>query len=261
MEKYGFIYIWYDRYRKRFYIGCHWGYENDGFICSSSNMLKAYKRRSGDFKRRILTKIYTSRKDLLEEEYRWLSLIKDEELRVRYYNLSKKHFGHWSTHDAKTKEDIIKRANEKRKQYWKDHPEEYEEWERKRNKSLSSKECKEKMKRSSDKFWSDPENRKAQSKKKKKFFKTHESHRKGIKFSQEETEQHRKKILKCWQNPEYREKQKKARNSEESKMKKSISIKEALKKEKKVICEYCNTICRPCNYVQYHGNKCREIGL
>ena len=40
MEKYGFVYIWYDRKHKRYYIGCRWGTENDGYICSSSWMKK-----------------------------------------------------------------------------------------------------------------------------------------------------------------------------------------------------------------------------
>jgi len=101
-EKYGFVYIWYDRKHKRYYIGCHWGFEGDGYICSSSWMKQAYKRRPQDFKGpKILTKIYTTRQDLLKEEYKWLSFIKDEELGKKYYNLSKRHFGHWATDDKK----------------------------------------------------------------------------------------------------------------------------------------------------------------
>ena len=37
-EKYGFIYIWYDRKHQRYYLGRHWGTENDGYICSSNKM-------------------------------------------------------------------------------------------------------------------------------------------------------------------------------------------------------------------------------
>ena len=96
MEKYGFVYIWYDRKHKRFYIGCRWGDEKDGYICSSRWMNASYKRRPQDFKRRILKRIYTTRKDLLEEEYYWLQQIKPEELRVRYYNLQNKKFNHWT---------------------------------------------------------------------------------------------------------------------------------------------------------------------
>jgi len=51
-------------------------------------MRKAYRRRPEDFKkRRIIARIYTNRKDLLDEEYRWLQMIKPEELGKRYYNL------------------------------------------------------------------------------------------------------------------------------------------------------------------------------
>ncbi len=95
------MYIWHDRRHRKFYIGCHWGTEDDGYICSSRWMRQSYKRRSEDFKRKIISKVYTNRQDLLEEEYKWLSLIKDEELGKRYYNLSKKHFGHWTVDPEK----------------------------------------------------------------------------------------------------------------------------------------------------------------
>jgi hypothetical protein len=97
MQKYGFVYLWYDRKHKKYYVGCRWGTENDGYICSSQWMKQGYFYRPQDFKRRILARIYTSKKDLLNEEYRWLSLIKDEELGKRYYNLNNHHFGHWTT--------------------------------------------------------------------------------------------------------------------------------------------------------------------
>ena len=95
--KYGFVYIWYDRKHKRYYVGCRWGREDDGYICSSSWMKASYKRRPHDFKRRIIARIYTSRADLHEEEYRWLSMMKQEELHgPRYYNIRNHHFNHWS---------------------------------------------------------------------------------------------------------------------------------------------------------------------
>lgn len=97
MEKYGFIYIWRDKKRKMFYIGCHWGTEDDGYICSSNRMHKAYKRRPEDFKRRVVQRLYTTRQELLEAEYYWLSLIPDSELGKKFYNANKHHFGHWTT--------------------------------------------------------------------------------------------------------------------------------------------------------------------
>ena len=95
-EKYGFVYIWRDKKRKMYYIGSHWGTIDDGYICSSNRMRDAYRRRPNDFKRRILN-ILTDRKLLLDEEHKWLSLIKLEELGVKYYNLRQHKWGHWST--------------------------------------------------------------------------------------------------------------------------------------------------------------------
>jgi hypothetical protein len=100
MEKSGFIYIWFDKKRKMYYIGCHYGTENDGYVCSSKRMREAYRRRPNDFKRRII-KRNIDRNVMLEEEYRWLSLIPDDQLGKKYYNLSNRHFGHWSQSQSK----------------------------------------------------------------------------------------------------------------------------------------------------------------
>lgn len=96
-EKYGFIYIWRDRKHNRYYIGSHWGTENDGYICSSRWMRKSYRRRSQDFKRRIISRVTTSKQDLLEKEHQWLQLISSEKLGKSYYNLRTHHPGHWSS--------------------------------------------------------------------------------------------------------------------------------------------------------------------
>lgn len=94
MEKEGFIYIWFDRKRKMYYIGCHWGTLDDGYICSSKWMRDAHRYRPQDFKRRIL-KRNIMREDLLSEEFRYFEMMKDDELGEKYYNLNKHHFGHW----------------------------------------------------------------------------------------------------------------------------------------------------------------------
>jgi hypothetical protein len=96
MEKQGFIYIWYDRKRKMYYLGSHWGVLDDGYICSSNRMRDAYRRRPHDFRRKII-KRNIDRQNLLEEEYKWLSLISESELGKKYYNLRKHKWGHWST--------------------------------------------------------------------------------------------------------------------------------------------------------------------
>lgn len=95
MEKYGFIYVWRDRKKKRYYIGSHWGTEDDGYICSSDSMREAHRRRPKHFRRRVVSKVYTSRVDLLTEEQRWLDMIKPEEFGRRYYNMNAKTHGYY----------------------------------------------------------------------------------------------------------------------------------------------------------------------
>lgn len=85
-EKYGFVYIWRDKKHKRYYIGCHWGTEYDGYVCSSKWMYNSYKRRPEDFKRKVLSRIYTNKNDMFQKEHEWLRLIKREELKKKYYN-------------------------------------------------------------------------------------------------------------------------------------------------------------------------------
>jgi hypothetical protein len=114
MEKYGFVYIWRDCKHNRYYIGSHWGTETDGYVCSSRWMKKTYKRRPQDFKRKILVKIYSTKKQLLEQEYKWLSLISDEELGKKYYNFTKHKNGHWTAEDYE--KDIRKRISLKTKE-------------------------------------------------------------------------------------------------------------------------------------------------
>jgi hypothetical protein len=94
----GFVYLWFDRKHRRFYIGSHWGSIDDRYVCSSRWMRKAYHRRPDDFKRRILAIITTSRHDLLVEEARWLRMIKRHEIKTRYYNIKRKGDNLWFAH-------------------------------------------------------------------------------------------------------------------------------------------------------------------
>jgi len=86
LQKFGFIYLWLDTKHKKYYIGRHWGLENDGYVCSSNNMRMNYKNRPHDFKRRILKRIYTTNEDLVIEEQRWLDMIDPVECGNKYYN-------------------------------------------------------------------------------------------------------------------------------------------------------------------------------
>lgn len=112
MEKYGFVYIWYDRKYNRYYIGSHWGTENDKYVCSSNSMRDAYRRRKFDFKRRIISRVYTNRQDLLNEEQRWLDMISRKDFGCRYYNKnSKVHFYSWWANQSVKAEVALKIKN------------------------------------------------------------------------------------------------------------------------------------------------------
>lgn len=105
----GFVYIWYDKETKRYYIGSHWGSENDGYICSSDSMREAYRRRSTDFRRKILAKITTNHLELLVTEQRWLDMIKPYEFGRKYYNINSK-VGNWAWWmNEETKQQVIEK--------------------------------------------------------------------------------------------------------------------------------------------------------
>lgn len=78
----GFVYVWLDRKHGRYYVGSHWGTEDDGYVCSSKWMKQAYSRRPSDFRRRVVSRIDTTKRDLREEELRWLRMIRPDELGV-----------------------------------------------------------------------------------------------------------------------------------------------------------------------------------
>jgi hypothetical protein len=99
MNKYGFVYIWFDRKDRRFYIGCHWGRIEDGYVCSSPWMKRAYTHRPHDFKRKILKTNLSSRLLTYEEELRWLNMIKLNEAGKKYYNLNVRNNEMWSKYD------------------------------------------------------------------------------------------------------------------------------------------------------------------
>lgn len=191
MEKYGFVYLWYDKKHKRFYIGCRWGHENDGYVCSSVWMKQGYKHRPKDFKRKILSRVYTNKKELLEEEFRWLSLIKDDELGKKYYNLHNHHYGHWST-DENSKLSVGEKISLSHKK----DP----NWGIWGKNKLITEETKEKLREANRKQFENFEQR----------------------------EMRRQKSLELWTDPEYRkintENKKGIKDSDETKEKKRISM-------------------------------------
>lgn len=50
-----FVYCWTDHGTQKLYVGFHKGDPNDGYVCSSKHMLKAYRERPQDFTREVLT--------------------------------------------------------------------------------------------------------------------------------------------------------------------------------------------------------------
>ncbi len=70
-----------------FYLGSHHGREDDGYVCSSAAMMKEYKERPEDFKRRIIGRNYYNNRQLtLMFEWCWLGYIKADEFKRKYYN-------------------------------------------------------------------------------------------------------------------------------------------------------------------------------
>ncbi len=86
----GFVYLWYDKKRKKFYLGSHSGLPNDGYTGSNHRFQSAQKNRPETFKRRIL-EFYDNitSKELLKKEQNWLNLIQPNELTIKYYNEKK----------------------------------------------------------------------------------------------------------------------------------------------------------------------------
>ena len=104
----GFIYLWFDRKYKRYYIGAHWGTENDGYICSSPWMKRSYAKRPSDFRRKIIKSDINTRDEMYMLEMNYLSMIKETEIKPhktnpRYYNLNIKNNNIWHRYDADIK--------------------------------------------------------------------------------------------------------------------------------------------------------------
>jgi hypothetical protein len=90
--KFGFIYLWYDTVRKKYYLGSHLGQPNDGYSGSNKRFKCAIKSRPDTFKRRILESHESiSSKELLKREQVWLDMIKPEHLGKTPFELGYKY--------------------------------------------------------------------------------------------------------------------------------------------------------------------------
>lgn len=85
MIKQHFVYMWYDKSRKMFYIGKHSGRLNDNYISSSKWLNGEVRYRPTEFKRRII-KICKSENESQKLEGYLLSLINESEWLTKYYN-------------------------------------------------------------------------------------------------------------------------------------------------------------------------------
>jgi hypothetical protein len=108
IEMSGFIYIWFDRKYARYYLGAHWGREDDGYICSSPWMKRSYRKRPNDFRRRVIKSNIKSRDDMYAIEMKYLGMIKESEIKPynlnpRYYNLNIKNNNMWHRYDENIK--------------------------------------------------------------------------------------------------------------------------------------------------------------
>jgi hypothetical protein len=54
IDYFGFIYHWYNRVEKKFYLGSHFGSEGGGYSGSGTDFIPAYAAHPEDFKRRVL---------------------------------------------------------------------------------------------------------------------------------------------------------------------------------------------------------------
>lgn len=101
-----FIYRWFDRTLKKFYIGSHYGEVNDGYLFGGIDIKKEYKERPDDFEREILSYHLVSEYSeirKIEKEY----LIKyDVENNDMFYNRTNESYGGYH------KKSVEKRLND-----------------------------------------------------------------------------------------------------------------------------------------------------
>jgi hypothetical protein len=122
MSKSGFVYLWFDKKRKKYYLGSHLGPLDDGYTGSNKRFRSAYKNRPESFKRRILESHHNITKNtLLDREQLWLNLIKECELHgKKYYNEKKVAAGGdiiSSLPDVK-KKIFLNKCSKASKKYW-----------------------------------------------------------------------------------------------------------------------------------------------
>lgn len=87
VDYFGFVYLWFDKKNKRYYVGSAMRSITCGYKCSNKHLNAAIAKRPNDFKRRV---IFYLRKggntELKKEEQRWLDMIDRSQFGKKYYN-------------------------------------------------------------------------------------------------------------------------------------------------------------------------------
>lgn len=88
-DYFGYVYIWYNKVQKKFYIGSHHGSVEDSYIGSGTYFTKAYNLNPTHFKMRVVAynRDTDNYKDTQKLEQHYLNLIKPHKFKTRYYNL------------------------------------------------------------------------------------------------------------------------------------------------------------------------------
>ncbi|MEN9388927.1 MAG: Sinorhizobium phage phiM12 [Candidatus Parcubacteria bacterium] len=81
-----FVYMWFDKNRKMFYVGQHSGSFDDEYTSSSRWLSGEIRFRPNDFKRRIIKTFSCKNEAQIYEGY-LLTLIKSHEFGKKYYNI------------------------------------------------------------------------------------------------------------------------------------------------------------------------------
>lgn len=70
----GFVYLWRDKQKNLYYIGSHWGTEDDGYTGSNDRLRLTLAKRPTDLRRRIIYRHHGDYASLLIEEQKFLDL-------------------------------------------------------------------------------------------------------------------------------------------------------------------------------------------
>lgn len=82
--KTSFVYIWTNKKTKMKYVGCHKGSSDDGYLCSSKEMLKVLCKNPEHFKRKIIA--YGSITSMKKLEKTMLKNILEQNEKHKWYN-------------------------------------------------------------------------------------------------------------------------------------------------------------------------------